>query len=457
MQVRATHLRKFGLVLATFVLAAVLSVFLRATTTAEVARVRAADPAPHEWVIATGVTATVSIIDTTTDIVYGPFLSGTLGSQGGHLLDVAVTPDGQTALMSNFGDSAVYFVDVSNPINPSVITSVTTPMFAEDIAISHDGRFALVTDGVFSPWIAVLDLDSITLAYSVTLGMGSAHAVDIAPDGTVVVVDYYGSWVQTLYPDASGHLTVTGAYSYGLTTDGQISFTGSLDYAQLAKAAHDSPRAASEPSTPGVERPELATAETRYPHPINVAIAPDGQTVLICDVSPYTETIPPYPGETFYKYAVGVYRITAPGELTFTDVVTGLPRATQSIAFSPDGTKAYLSGNGAAPDDGSGHYHYNHMTVLDIDGPGMVSVNRINAVDYPRLTSSQLFGVDSIAVSNGKAYVAYPNYLGESNDLRVVNLSDYSVKRLDMPGICNGVAVIPIQRVYLPVVLANFP
>jgi len=59
-------------------------------------------------------------LSTTPATVYGPFLEGQLGNTNGLTLDVAVTPDGQTALISNFGDSSVYRVNISNPTNPVV-------------------------------------------------------------------------------------------------------------------------------------------------------------------------------------------------------------------------------------------------------------------------------------------------------------------------------------------------
>ena len=456
MQTHSMRLKRFGLVLATIVLAIGMCVVLLAATSAMVSSVRAANPGPHEWVIATGYTGTISIIDAAADIVYGPFLSGTLGSEWGGLFDVAVTPDGKTALISNFGDSAVFFVDVSDPLNPSVILSVTTPMFAEDIAISHDGQFALVADGGFSNVLAVIDLPSRTLAYTITLPSGLyANGVDIAPDGTVIVVDYFQNWVETLYPDASGYLTVTGAYSYVMTTSGHVFSYGKMDISQLASAADRFPQAANEMNATGEERFEPNAVELRWPHPVNLVIAPDGQTILLCDVAPYTETKTVY-GEWFAQYSLGVFRITSPGVITFTDVITGLPRATQSIVFSPDGTKAFLSENGGYAYDGR-YMHYNHLTVLNIDGPGLVSVNRINAVEFPRLTGSQLFGVDTIAMSTGKLYVGYPTVSGAKNDLRVVNIADYSVKRLDMPGITTCVGVIPMKRVYLPIIVASSP
>jgi DNA-binding beta-propeller fold protein YncE len=448
------------LILAALVLAAAMSVVFLSLAAPEAIPVHAAASGPQEWLIVVNQNSetsnTVSIIDPVTNITYGPVLTGELGSEGGGLFDVAVTPDGSTALISNFGDSTVYFVNVSNPISPSVITSVTTPFFAEDIAISHNGKFALVTDGGFSPLIAVIDLPSRTLAYTVEMVAEDAQAVDIAPNGTVIVADYFAGYIHSLYPDASGQLTVTGSYSYALTTDGQVAFAGSigaLDYAAGFTTASNHPsHATAEMGTDSMERQLLHTTAMHSLRPVNVVIAPDAQTILLCDVVPYND---PESGDNEDpRYAIGVYQIVAPGVLSFTGVVTDLTRATQSVAFNPAGTKAYLSGNGGYAAD---YDNYNHLAVLNITGPGQVTLDRDNAADYPRLTSSQLFGVDTLAVSNNKAYIGNPTQSDAEYALRVVNLSDYSVKRLDMPGIPVGVAVIPVQRLYLPLVLANQP
>jgi len=445
MNTRTWHLgglRRLSLALALAV--AVLGILLLTVATAQAVPIEPPDPVLHEWVITVGTTGTVSIIDPTTDMVYGPFLEGELGSSGGGLFDVAVTRNAETALISNFGDSTVYFVNISNPLNPSVVASVTLPFFAEDIAIASHGRTALVTDGGFSPLIAVLDIVSPSLAYTVTLPETSAQAVDIAIDGTVLVVDYFGGSMTSLYPDASGQLTVTGVYTYLLTDEGQIAQTTDLGSLTLAGPAGipDDPGVAGTASTAGMAGLAVAGAELVIPRAVNVAIAPDNQTVLLPAVSPYTST-PSTPS----LYSLAVYQILEPGVLTLTEVITGLPRAVQSVAFSPDGAKAYLAGNGGLTDAMN---EFNRLMVLDITAPGVVSVDTLNAADFPRLTSSQLFGVDTIDVANGKAYVSYPVTSNASNDLRVVDLADYSVKRLDMPGVCTGVATIPVRRTYFP-------
>lgn len=61
----------------------------------------------------------IAMIDfgTTTPTTYGPFLQGQLGNTPSNLLDVAITPDGRYALLSNFGGQAVYRVDIQ-PYKP---------------------------------------------------------------------------------------------------------------------------------------------------------------------------------------------------------------------------------------------------------------------------------------------------------------------------------------------------
>jgi hypothetical protein len=93
-----------------------------------------------------------------TRAVSGPFLKGQLGSEGGGLFDVAITPNASTALISNFGDSRVNFISLLNPQAPVFLGRVNIGFFAEDIAITGDGKWALVTDGGFTSRIAVVNI-----------------------------------------------------------------------------------------------------------------------------------------------------------------------------------------------------------------------------------------------------------------------------------------------------------
>jgi len=411
-----------------------------------------------EYIITVNNTGTLSVIDARTDIVYGPFLSGTLGTveSGGGIFDIVVTPDGNKALVSNFGDQKIIFVDFSNPISPSFITTVTMPMFAEDIAMSRDGRFALVTDGGFSPNVSTIDVFQMTLAYTgaFTNGM-SANAVAIGAYNTVVTADYFLGGIHALSMDANGQLTYTHAYTYTQNLDGTIlSQTVPADAMQAIAARPRPLNNSASPDTAqsiGAVDGPLGDGDYHLPRPVNIAISPDGQTVLVPDSTFYNSMLSNGdPALTQTLYSVGVYLITAPGELQLTGVITNLNRATQSIAFSPAGDKAYLSGNGGLIDPVTSSYPAAQLSVLDILGPGQVRLAADGVVDYPRFQGGQLFGVDTIAVANGKAYLGHPTLSGITPYLRVINLSDYSVKRLSIP-MSVGVARM-IKLRYLPII-----
>jgi DNA-binding beta-propeller fold protein YncE len=167
--------------------------------------------------------STIQTIDlgTTPGTVYGPFLSGTsvtgLGGDGG-LFEVAVVPGGQYALVSNFGDSIIYRVDISNLTNPVLTDFIEIGFFAEDIAISPNGQFAVVTDGGFSDNLAFINLSTFNSSGTSTLTDGGAQAVAIGPDNqTVIMCDYSNS--QIVYGTVNAGLTglVSGTT---LTTSG---------------------------------------------------------------------------------------------------------------------------------------------------------------------------------------------------------------------------------------------
>jgi DNA-binding beta-propeller fold protein YncE len=126
-------------------------------------------------------------------------LAGELGSTHGSLLDVAITHDGKTAIVSNFGDSRVFFIDISGGFNaaPTILGSSRTKILAEDLAITPDDKYVLVTDGAFANNIAVIDIAARQLISPNNLGWRYAQAVAITPDGqTVLTADYWNGYVH---------------------------------------------------------------------------------------------------------------------------------------------------------------------------------------------------------------------------------------------------------------------
>ena len=288
-----------------------------------------------QWaVVADSPRSRISMLDfgTTPATVYGPFLTGQLGTDGGGIFDVAITSDGKKALISNFGDKTVSRVDISNPTNPVVTGCVTNSFYAEDIAIAPNGQFALVTDGGFlSKKMAIIDMASFSTSLTYSTTSGWVNAVAIAPDNQTVILT-----------DCIDHKIIYGV----------IGPTGLVSEADLSTGAG---------------------------FPVNVAIAPDGKTVLVANA---------------LNSEINVFQILGPGNVvtgatpTVTGLVFGL--SSQSIAFSRDGDRAYVLQNGNGT---------NILSWLQINAPGNVTLGGAGVATLISKSSTQLFGVDTIAVS----------------------------------------------------------
>jgi DNA-binding beta-propeller fold protein YncE len=227
----------------------------------------------------------IYIIDATTDTAQGPFLRP-LG-RGQSLLDVVVTPDGGTAIVSNFDGNIIYFIDLTAP-TPAVLGSVLTTFSAEDIALSPDGRWALVTDGSGKDRIASIDVLNREVVQTL-VGPRMAQAIAIAADGeTVLTADTDNDRVHVL------HLS---------PEDGELTYT----------------------------EQHLITGDA----PINVAISPDGRTALVAN---------------FWDDMVTVLRIDGPADVVKIGELGHLPGGQQSIAFSPNGQEAYVVSVDPDPD-----------------------------------------------------------------------------------------------------------
>lgn len=325
-----------------------------------------------DWVITVNYNdLTVHTVNAATNTVYGPFLTGQLGAQGEKLLDVSVTPDGTTAIVSNFSGRRLYFIDVSNRTAPSLLGStdfspVGPPL---DVAITHDGQFALITDGSLGTWVASVDIASRTLVDTVNLGGNKAHAVAVAPNGTVIVAGASGSTLDTITIDAAGNLSLGTTYTEGLSSC------------------------------------------------INVGVAPDGETVIVCNL---------------FDNTVAIYQVTGLGALTYKGTVGGLPGDQGAVAFSAAGDKAYVVSVETSPDK---------LSVLDITAPGTVSLNTAGAADLLSDTAAWFLGVDPIAVAAGGAYVGNPCLDGTTtSNLALVDLTGYGVNSLAVGDFPVGVA-----------------
>lgn len=346
-------------------------------------------------------------IDPETDEPYG----GPLGSEGGGRFDLAMTPDGRQALISNFGDGKVFIVDLSSGM-PVVAGTVDIGFFAEDIDIDPSGRWALVSDGGFSPVIATIDIAARSLAHTFTLPdveitdpedpwypgyARSANAVDIAADGrTVVVADYFMGFLNVLLLDPA-----TGALTFSQSTE------------QLWKYGTD----------------ENAAFPFLY-RPVNVTISPDGRTVVgINCVRSTSDPEDADPNAFFEGSNLPIFLIDAPGHLVRQpDLI--LPfrvNGAQSLVFSADGRRAYLHAiyYDDEPEvyDPDEYWMYSEIEVLAVNRPGQLSL--VGSVRLPtQRGTSQLFGVDCLAITpdGGFLYVTHPTVSGATPVIDVVDL-----------------------------------
>lgn len=156
----------------------------------------------------------MNTIDAVSDSEYGPFAS----LAQSHPVDVAITPDGKTAVIACWGH-ITYFVDITDPTNPSVIGSVSNPNInSAYVSLTPDGKYALVT-GLGPPGVIyVIEVATRTLVYTYIDPTTNLFGVGVAPDGqTVIATKYDTNQVNILTIDpSSGLLTSLYTLSTGL-------------------------------------------------------------------------------------------------------------------------------------------------------------------------------------------------------------------------------------------------
>lgn len=227
----------------------------------------------------------IQYIDPSTNTVSTQLLKGELGTYSGGLLDVVITSDGKTAIVSNFGDSMIFFVDISGGFNaaPTLLGYTPLTFFAEDMVITPDDKYVLVTDGDFSFYIGVVDIATRTLVSVRDLGFMEAQAIAITTDGQLVLVaDFWGGAI----------------HSFRLESNGVLRYKET----QLVLPFW----------------------------PVNIAISPDGRTAIVVNA---------------YRSVAPVFYIDSQDDLVFKEFISLPAHAGQSCIFSSDGTKAYYQTN----------------------------------------------------------------------------------------------------------------
>ena len=124
--------------------------------------------------------------------------------------DVLITPDQTRGFVTNF-DHKVFVIDLTT--SPPSLAAGTNPIpisnFGEDISISPDGKFLVVSDGNNIEPISTVDIA--TQAEISTFSTGSdTNSVDVCSDGSVLATSFDSDTVRRLTLSATGTLTDTG-------------------------------------------------------------------------------------------------------------------------------------------------------------------------------------------------------------------------------------------------------
>jgi WD40 repeat protein len=241
-----------------------------------------------------GTERSITLINSSTDAAIGPFLEGLLGSPGSELWDCLVTGDGHIAIVPNFLDSIVFFIDLTSE-PPAILDSIGLSFQPRALALSRDSKYLLVSGGFRPTQVISIDMATRKIISSLSLNVDFFEALAIAPNGAVLGADFNPSLVRILSLDAEGKVS---DIDRSIMVDGR---------------------------------------------PSSLAISPDGRTVIVCN---RILSVGSSSSDT-----VTILRIDSPTGIIKTGTIRGLPGTQTNAAFSPDGKKVLVLSLDPRPDE----------------------------------------------------------------------------------------------------------
>lgn len=238
-------------------------------------------------------------------------LTGTI-QLGGSSFDVAISPDGSRAYVTNPGSNTV------SVINTATNTVATTIPVSEPqwVALSPDGTRAYVTTDAVADFfnnVSVIDTTTNTVVATILAGRG-AEDIQVSPDGTYVYVTNFFDHTVSVIDTATN--TNVGAIPVG-DAPGRIAFSPDGAYAYLADINDTVIRVINNTSH------TIETSINVGSTPQFVSVSPDGTRIYVPNNGDKTVSVI----DTATNTVIG----TVP--------VGGIPN---SAAVSPDGTLAYI-------------------------------------------------------------------------------------------------------------------
>jgi YVTN family beta-propeller protein len=280
-------------------------------------------------------------IDTTND---SPLTELTGGDEP---YEIAVTPDGKTAVIGNDGNGTVTFTDLTNG---HTFTTGLIDGAPRGIAITPDGKTAYVAFN-FGDDLVPIDVATHTVGTPINLGLGSAPwGVAITPDGKFAYVTLTGPKPgEVVKVDLATNAVVGSPIKVGNDPRG-IAITPDGTRAYVANHADDTVSVIALTTGTVVQTVTLPAGSG----PLEVAITPGGTLALVTDEN--TGHVTP---------------IEIPSGIVEPDILvgSGFGEEPHGLAITPDGTKAYV----AVP-HGEGTY----VAVIDL-----ALREWVNSVDVP--------------------------------------------------------------------------
>lgn len=313
----------------------------------------------------------IQYIDPANQKVSGSLLKGNLGSYAGGLLDVVITSDGKTAIVSNFGDQKIFFIDISGGFNemPTLLGSTKVPIFAEDLDLTPDNKYVLVTDGGITSTISIVEVSTRKMVGSQSFGTRYSNAISVCPQKATTF---------------DGYIVMTADY-FGRKVNVFKFINKTLEF--------------------------VKSFNVRPCGPVNISISPDGYTAIAASAN--TRYTP------FFRISNNYDEVTFLGTSKgFIDLpyISG-----QSCVFSQDSNTAYYLSNSMA--------HHAQIEVIDvptpIGGSPTESPKFLRSIPArPKRGTSQLFGVDTIALdpSGNFLYVSNPTTASASVRISIIDI-----------------------------------
>jgi len=194
-------------------------------------------------------------------------------------------------------DTAVIDIPVGPQLTPVVIATIGVGDFPLDVAFTPDGGHAYVTNAD-SDTVSVIDTATNTVSATITVG-DRPYRVAVHPDGTLAYVTNYDDWTVSVIDTATNTVTDTisvgsgagkGADHVVFSPDGTKAYVGSSNMLQVINTATNT------------------VIDTRILGfgPYGIAVSPDGDWVYVASwTGDYVKKIRTLPNGTSFNIDVG--------------------------------------------------------------------------------------------------------------------------------------------------------